>query len=248
MFGESNLRYCCGFVHDTDRCSSSPDPNILGCGEHIDEEIPPEGMTCGCEGASWQTYYAFNFIVQDKNACCGWTNDDKSQCLSANPVEATAVCGEAYTADSGKTCICGGSSGKDIPITEGENAGKLCCGWYRDGECKSTDTAINDIEVTEDTLDNLNPLKVGNSDVDLSSPGKIISRALRFFIFPIAGVVLFVILLFGGFQMLAGASNSKSLEEGKQKITSAIVGFIILFAAYWIAQLLEIIFGIRILS
>lgn len=48
--------------------------------------------------------------------------------------------------------------------------------------------------------------------------------------------------------MLAGANNSKSLEEGKQRITAAIIGFILLFAAYWIAQLLEIIFGIRILS
>jgi hypothetical protein len=33
-------------------------------------------------------------------------------------------------------------------------------------------------------------------------------------------------MLLGGFQMLSGANNSKSLDEGKQKITSAIIGFI----------------------
>jgi hypothetical protein len=31
-------------------------------------------------------------------------------------------------------------------------------------------------------------------------------------------------------------------------ISTAVIGFIILFAAYWIAQLIEIIFGIRILG
>jgi hypothetical protein len=48
--------------------------------------------------------------------------------------------------------------------------------------------------------------------------------------------------------MLTGATNSSSLEEGKKMISTAIVGFIILFAAYWIAQLLEIIFGVNILG
>ena len=246
---DSTLLYCCGFVHDTDRCSANADPNVYSCGEYSKEENIPEGATCNCPGAEWQTFYEWNgWIFDDKGTCCGWTNDDKSQCLDANPTEASAVCGEAYTADSGKTCICGGDSGKDVPITEGEDEGKLCCGWYRDGECKSSDSDINDIEVTSDTLDNLNPFKIGNGSVDLSTPGKIISRALKFFVFPIAGVILFIILILGGFQMLAGASNSKSLEEGKQRITAAIIGFILLFAAYWIAQLLEIIFGIRILS
>jgi hypothetical protein len=47
--------------------------------------------------------------------------------------------------------------------------------------------------------------------------------------------------------MLTGAA-SKGVDEGKQKITAAVIGFIILFAAYWIMQLLELIFGIRILS
>ena len=55
-------------------------------------------------------------------------------------------------------------------------------------------------------------------------------------------------LVFGGFQMLMGAANSKSLEEGKQRVTSAILGFIILFASYWIIQLIELIFHLNILG
>jgi hypothetical protein len=47
---------------------------------------------------------------------------------------------------------------------------------------------------------------------------------------------------------LAGASQgSKSIEAGKQRATTAIVGFILLFVAYWIMQIIEIVFSIQIL-
>lgn len=123
--------------------------------------------------------------------------------------------------------------------------GQTCCGFLRDGVCNSSESGI---EVTDELLDQLNPIKIAGGSNDLSTPGGIISRALTGFVFPIAGLILFIQLLLGGFQMLTGAANSKSIDEGKGKITAATIGFIILFAAYWIAQLLELIFGIRILS
>lgn len=106
----------------------------------------------------------------------------------------------------------------------------------------------NSYEVTSDVLDSFDPLKVAGSPhaAELSTPGGIISRALTF-AFPIAGLALFVMIVAGGLQILAGATNAKSLEEGKKRVTMAIVGFLILFASYWIAQILEIIFGIKIL-
>lgn len=102
-------------------------------------------------------------------------------------------------------------------------------------------------EVTSDVLDSFDPLKVAGSAQagTLSTPGGIISRALEF-IFPIAGLALFVMIVAGGLQILAGASNAKSLEEGKKRVTMAIIGFLILFASYWIAQILEVIFGVNI--
>jgi uncharacterized membrane protein len=80
-----------------------------------------------------------------------------------------------------------------------------------------------------------------------TSPAGIISRVLLF-AFPIAGLILFVMLVWAGFQILAGASQgSKSIEAGKQRATTAIVGFILLFVAYWIMQIIEIVFSIQIL-
>ncbi|MCC6711203.1 MAG: hypothetical protein IT416_02510, partial [Candidatus Pacebacteria bacterium] len=107
--------------------------------------------------------------------------------------------------------------------------------------------AENSYEVTSDVLDSFDPLKVAGSPQasTLSTPGGIISRLLEF-IFPLAGFGLFIMILAGGLQILAGATNAKGLEEGKKRVTMAIVGFLILFASYWIAQILEVIFGVNI--
>lgn len=64
----------------------------------------------------------------------------------------------------------------------------------------------------------------------------------------IAGLILFGMLVMGGFTMLAGAADKESQEKGKKMITSALTGFFIIFLAYWIAQILQVIFKVNILS
>lgn len=112
----------------------------------------------------------------------------------------------------------------------------------------SSEVDISGLNADAETLDSLNPLKILNGDTSLNTPGAIISKAMNTFIFPIAGIILFLMLVFGGFQMLLGATNSNAIEEGKKRVTTAAVGFIILFASYWIIQLVEMIFGINILG
>lgn len=65
----------------------------------------------------------------------------------------------------------------------------------------------------------------------------------------LAGVILLFILIFGGISMIAGAgsNNPEQAAKGKQAATSAAIGFIIVFAAYWIIQLIEIMTGFSIL-
>jgi len=65
----------------------------------------------------------------------------------------------------------------------------------------------------------------------------------------LAGIILLFILVLGGIGMIAGAGNSNPEQAGKgrQAATSAVVGFIIVFAAYWIMQLIEILTGFSIL-
>lgn len=109
---------------------------------------------------------------------------------------------------------------------------------------------IIDDGVTNETFDSVNPLKISTSTTDelreqFSTPGGIVSRILMF-AFPISGMILFIMIVWGGFEILAGASNKKSLDAGKQRVTGAIAGFMLLFASYWIAQIVEVIFGIVI--
>jgi len=64
----------------------------------------------------------------------------------------------------------------------------------------------------------------------------------------LAGLILFAMLVFGGFTMLSGAASKDGIEKGKHMVTSALIGFFVIFLAYWIVQLVQVIFGISIVS
>ncbi len=107
----------------------------------------------------------------------------------------------------------------------------------------------------KDFLDMINPMKIA-SEYDsestdksdqLSTPGGIINELL-IYLFPLAILILFAMLVWGGFEMLTGAANEKNLTAGKNRVTSAIAGFILLFASYWIVEIVQNIFNIQILS
>lgn len=91
-----------------------------------------------------------------------------------------------------------------------------------------------------------NNLTIGGKLADFTTPRGIISAMLPF-LFTFAGIILFIMILWGGFEMLTGAQDPKQQEAGKQRITAGIIGFLLIFSAYWLAQLLQTIFGISIL-
>ena len=75
-----------------------------------------------------------------------------------------------------------------------------------------------------------------------------IISALIPYIFTIAGLVLFIILIMGGFGLLTSGGNPDKVKAAQGRITSAIIGFIIIFISYWLMKILEIVFGISILG
>lgn len=62
-------------------------------------------------------------------------------------------------------------------------------------------------------------------------------------IFVAAGFFLFLMIFGAGFAMVAG--DSKDKDKAKTTMTSAAIGFIIIFAAYWILQILQLVTGIN---
>lgn len=103
---------------------------------------------------------------------------------------------------------------------------------------------INFQQIIKDALPGYTAGKIDVTKADLTI-GYIISAILPY-IFVIAGLILFIFLIVGGFELLTSAGNPESIKKGQEKITSALVGFIIIFLAYWLTQALEIIFGIQI--
>lgn len=89
-----------------------------------------------------------------------------------------------------------------------------------------------------------------NRDIGLTTGDSLGSIANSFLptILQLAGVILFGMLVMGGFTMLAGAADKESQEKGKKMITSSLTGFFIVFLSYWIAQILQVIFKVNILS
>lgn len=73
--------------------------------------------------------------------------------------------------------------------------------------------------------------------------GSLISRLIPYFIL-FAGIGTLFMILLGGFQLLTGANDPKKLEQGKQRLTYGIAGFFIVFLAFWVVQIVGIIFGI----
>lgn len=79
--------------------------------------------------------------------------------------------------------------------------------------------------------------------VGINSLADLINLALSFLV-PLAGVILFLVIIWGGYDILMSSGNADKVQSGKQKITAGIVGFVLLASSYFIAKLIGFIFGV----
>ncbi len=84
----------------------------------------------------------------------------------------------------------------------------------------------------------------GPSGLKITDLGSFVGEAIPY-IFGIAGVGLLIMIIFSGFTLMTSAGDAKKMEQGKSQLTFAIVGFIIIFSAFWIVQFAGIAFGIQ---
>lgn len=62
------------------------------------------------------------------------------------------------------------------------------------------------------------------------------------------GIIIFFMILIGGFTIIANAGNADKIADGTKTITSAIMGLLVLFASYWIIQIIQVTTGVSILN
>lgn len=76
-----------------------------------------------------------------------------------------------------------------------------------------------------------------------TSIGDIVSKIIPW-IFTFAGMALLVYLILGGFQLMTSRGEPKAMAAARQHITNALIGFAIIFFAYWAVQLIGLILNL----
>jgi len=90
-------------------------------------------------------------------------------------------------------------------------------------------------------------IKVGGYTIQgplttINTLGDLVNRLVDFLI-PVAGIILLLVLIWGGYDYLMSRGQPEKIKSAQAKITTGIVGFILLIASYIIVKLIAKIFG-----
>ncbi len=90
-------------------------------------------------------------------------------------------------------------------------------------------------------------VKAANLDgvAKISDLGDVIGRIISYSL-GLAAIVLFVLLVVGGFKYITSGGDPKSVEGAQKTITSAIAGLIIILLSYLILVLIKTITGVDV--
>lgn len=75
-----------------------------------------------------------------------------------------------------------------------------------------------------------------------ASIGKIVGDTLNYLL-AAAGIGLLLMIISSGFTLMMSAGDAKKAAAGKATLTNSIIGFLLVFAAFWITQALGVVFG-----
>lgn len=66
-------------------------------------------------------------------------------------------------------------------------------------------------------------------------------------IYVFAGIILLLMVFAGGLGMILNAGNAEKQKQSSQTLSSAVMGFVILFVSYWLIKIIEIVFGLTLI-
>jgi phosphate starvation-inducible membrane PsiE len=79
-----------------------------------------------------------------------------------------------------------------------------------------------------------------------SNVGTIFGDVLSY-VYVFAGLILLLMLISGGIGLMTSAGNPDKMKSGYGRITSALIGFLIIFISYIVVKIVESILGVAIL-
>ena len=101
--------------------------------------------------------------------------------------------------------------------------------------------------MTNETINLLPPSGSGFENLTAISFAKLISAAIQLVLI-LAAIIFFFILVTGGIKWITSGGDKGKTEGARSQITAALVGLVIVFAAWAIIQLIEIFFNVDILG
>jgi hypothetical protein len=60
----------------------------------------------------------------------------------------------------------------------------------------------------------------------------------------VGGVLFLIMAIVAGYHMLSNSGDAEKFAAGKDIITYAMIGFLLIFGAYWIIQLIQFMLGL----
>jgi hypothetical protein len=89
--------------------------------------------------------------------------------------------------------------------------------------------------------------QTGDANTAYTGVGSLINNILPN-VYIAGGIIIFFMIVMGGFTIVSNAGNPDKIKDGGKTITSAIMGLLVLFASYWIIQLIQVVTGVPILN
>lgn len=93
------------------------------------------------------------------------------------------------------------------------------------------------IVAQDDRFRNLNQIR----------PSSLISAIINF-VLGVAGVLSFIWLLWGGIQWILSGGDKEGTEKARKRITAALIGLAIVFSAYALIYIIQVLFQIDIIQ
>ena len=79
--------------------------------------------------------------------------------------------------------------------------------------------------------------------VGINTLADVVNRLITFIV-PVGGVILLLVLIWGGYDYMMSGGAPDKIKSAQAKLTTAIIGFILLITSYILVKVIAMIFGI----
>mgnify|MGYP000231293099 CR=1 FL=1 len=92
-------------------------------------------------------------------------------------------------------------------------------------------------------------IQVGGQPIEgplegINNVGDLVNKVINFLI-PLAGIILLLIFIWGGYDFMMSQGQPDKVKSAQAKITTGVIGFVLLILAFIITKILAFIFGLN---